>query len=81
MCIIQTVCVSWWSGLIVVYSFCIITILTLGADASEVSDLHQHAGEHVWFVGASATGVDLQGLQQGLLQLVHLLGLLQVHTV
>ena len=34
-------------------------ILTLGADAPEVGDLHEHAGEHVGFVGAAAAGVDL----------------------
>ena len=56
-------------------------LLTFGADPPEVGDLHQHAGEHVRLVGAPAAGVDLQGLQQRLLKLVHLLGFLQIHAV
>jgi hypothetical protein len=55
--------------------------LTLGADAPEVGDLHQHAGEHVGLVGPAPAGVDLQRLQQRLLQLVHLGRLLQVLAV
>lgn len=46
--------------------------LTFGTDSSQVCDFHQHAWKHMRFVGASAAGVDLQSLQQGLLQLVHL---------
>lgn len=49
--------------------------LTFGTDSSQVCDFHQHAWKHMRFVGASAAGVDLQSLQQGLLQLVHLLRL------
>lgn len=39
------------------------SIRTLSADAPEVGDLHQHAGKHVRFVGATAAGVDLQSLK------------------
>lgn len=38
-------------------------ILTLGADAPEISDLHQHAREHVGLVGAAAAGIDFQSLK------------------
>lgn len=62
-------------------SGCCAPTLTLGADAAEVGDLHQHAREHVGLVGPSAPGVDLQGLQERLLQPVHALRLLQVHAV
>lgn len=57
------------------------TQLTFGADPSEVCDFHQHARKHVRLVWAPAAGVHLQSLQQGLLQLVYLLRLFQVHTV
>lgn len=35
---------------------------TFGADSSQVCDFHQHAGEHVRLVWASATGVYFQRL-------------------
>lgn len=56
-------------------------MLTFGADPSQVGHFHQHAGKHVRLVWASAAGVHLQCLQQGLLQFVHLLWLLQVHSI
>lgn len=37
--------------------------LTFSTDASEVCDLHQHAGEHVGFVGAAPPGVDLKSFK------------------
>lgn len=55
--------------------------LTLSADAPEVGDFHQHPWEHVGLVGSPSPGIEPQGFQQGLLQLVHLLGLFQVHSV
>lgn len=55
--------------------------LTFSADSSEVSDLHQHAREHVRFVGATAASVDLQSFKKRLLQLIHFLRLLQIHTI
>ena len=55
--------------------------LTFGADASQVGDLHQHLGEHVRFVGSPPPHVDLQGLEQRLLQDIHLVRLLQVLAV
>lgn len=55
--------------------------LTLSADASQVCDLHQHLGEHVWAAGPPFPHIDLQGLKQGLLQHVHPLWLLQVLPV
>lgn len=38
------------------------TLLTFGADSTEVRDFHQHAWKHVRLVWASAAGVDLQSL-------------------
>lgn len=55
--------------------------LTLGADATQVSDLHQHAREHVGFVRSPAPCVDLQSLQQGFLQTIYTFGLFKVHSV
>lgn len=55
--------------------------LTLGADAPEVSDLHEHPREHVGLAGPSPPGIEPQGFQQRLLKLVHFLRLLQVHAV
>lgn len=55
--------------------------LTLGADATQVSDFHQHAREHVRFVGSAASSVDLQSFQQGLLQTIYTFRLLKIHSV
>ena len=55
--------------------------LTLGADAPEVSDLHEHPGEHIGLTGPPAPGIEPQGFKQRFLQLVHFLRLLQVHAV
>lgn len=54
---------------------------TFSADAAQVCDLHQSFGKHVRLAGPSFPHVDLQGLQQRLLQLVHLRRLLQVLTI
>lgn len=56
-------------------------MLTFGADAPQVSDLHQHAREHVRLVGSTSASVDLQRFQQRLLQFFHFLWLLQVHSI
>lgn len=56
-------------------------LLTFSADASQIRDLHKHLGEHVRFVRPPPPHVNLQRLQEGLLQDVHLLRLLQVLTI
>lgn len=41
--------------------------VTSGTDAAQVCDLHEGLGEHQGHAGSALAGVDLQGLQQGLL--------------
>lgn len=55
--------------------------LTFRADAPEVCDLHQHFGEHVWFMRPPLSHVDLQRFEQRLLQDVDFVRLLQVLTI
>lgn len=57
------------------------SFLTFGADAAQVSDLHEGLGEHEGHAGSPFAGVNLQRLQQRLLQHLHLRRLLQVLTV
>lgn len=54
---------------------------TFSADASQISDLHQHLGEHVGFVRSPPPYIYLQCLQKRLLQDVHLLCLFQVLAI
>lgn len=54
---------------------------TFSANAAQVCDLHQGFGKHVRFAGSPFPHVDLQSLEERLLKLVYLGGLLQVLTV
>lgn len=56
-------------------------LLTLGADATQVSDFEQHLGETLWLPWAPAPGIDPESLEQRLLQPLHTPGLLQLHPV
>lgn len=47
------------------------TLRSFSTDASQISYLHQHLGEHVRFVGPPLPHVNLQRLQKRLLQDVH----------
>lgn len=56
-------------------------MLTFGADAAQVCDLHEGFREHQGHAGPPLTGVNLQRLQQRLLQHLHLRRLLQILSV